>query len=365
MDTGAANPGGACVHAVLDARLWRSSGIGRYIREVAPRVARRLPGWRWTVCAPPGGEARAWAASWNAGYAAWGRGPYAPEDHVPLPPPAGGDVWWSPHTNLPAGVRGAVACTVHDLIPLRFRANWREGVRASVMRWYVGRLRRRARALLCVSRATAADVCRLARVDRGRITVVHQGVDERWFAPAEAFPGPYFLFVGNLKPHKNLGLLARAFARVAAALPHRLVLVGRRDGFFTGDPAARAALDALGGRVEHAGDVDDAALARWYAGATALALPSLCEGFGLTALEAMAAGCPVVASNVSSLPEVVGDAGLLVDPRDEAAWADALVRLAGDGALRARLAGAGRARARGFTWEACADATAAVLSRLA
>ena len=179
------------------------------------------------------------------------------------------------------------------------------------------------------------------------------GVDPEWFdvpRPAAA-ERPYFVFVGNVKPHKNLGRLLDAFAALAPEIPHDLLLVGRRRGFLTGDPEIARRAESLGGRVRFTGFVETEELRRTVAGATALVLPSLYEGFGLPALEAMACGRPVLAARAGALPEVCGDAALYCDPRDPGDIAAGLRRLATDAELAARLAAAGVAHARRFSWD--------------
>jgi glycosyltransferase involved in cell wall biosynthesis len=157
----------------------------------------------------------------------------------------------------------------------------------------------------------------------------------------------HFLYVGNDKPHKNVSTLIDAFARVRAELPDaRLVLVG---GAFT----RYRERDGVAAR----GVVSDDELSSLYRNAIALVMPSLEEGFGLPAVEAMAHGTAVIASTTPALVEVTGDAALHVDARDARAMSEAMLRVARDEALRARLASNGIDRARDFTWKRCAEAT--------
>ncbi len=216
--------------------------------------------------------------------------------------------------------------------------------------------------VLVPSAATAADLADLYGLEPTRVAVTPLGADPPPTPPdpepARAalerlgVPGPFLLAVGTLEPRKNLARLVAAFAEAAAELPeHHLVVVGPA-GWGAAVPA-----EAVPPRVALAGQVDEPALHGLYAAADGLAYPSLYEGFGLPVVEAMAHGVPVLTSDRSSLPEVAGDAALLVDPLDVPAIAKGLVELVSDRALRERLAAAGPRRAAAFTWPATAAAT--------
>jgi glycosyltransferase involved in cell wall biosynthesis len=206
-------------------------------------------------------------------------------------------------------------------------------------------------------------------LDPAKVSAVPHGVDTG-FAPGatagmELPPGPYILYAASLHPRKNLPGLRDAVTMLAAdGFPHRLVIAGgpapdRADSSDL-ERDAQAELAHFPGRVTRITQPSDAELAGLMAGAAAFCLPSLYEGFGLTALEAMACGAPVVVSDRGSLPEVVGEAGVVTDP-SPMAIADALRRVLGDPELAARLSAAGRARAAQFTWARTADGWLAVL----
>jgi len=230
------------------------------------------------------------------------------------------------------------------------------------------------------SAATAKDLLDAFAVDETRVHVVHHGVEAEAFAPIPqagidavrrryGIPGGYVLFVGGIEPRKNLESLVRAFAE-SDAQGLALVIAGGPVRWF---PEATERLDAVieqlppsvQERIVRTGYVNDRDKLALLSGATLLAYPSLYEGFGFPVLEAFAAGVPVMTSNVSSLPEVAGEAALLVDPADLHAIAKALSELVGDADLRAVLSAAGVARASRFTWEATARATAGVLRGVA
>ncbi len=228
---------------------------------------------------------------------------------------------------------------------------------------------RRAAGLIAVSRNAADEVERHLGLSA---TVTYEGVDGQFFQPAseEAIAAlraqlgveRYVLCVGTLQQRKNQVGLLRAFERIQERVPHTLILAG---GEGSGSEAVKAHLAAHPNvRAKWIGYVSEAQLPALYSGAEAFALPSFWEGFGLPVLEAMACGVPVLTSNVSSLAEIAGEAALLVDPRDESALAEGLLRLLTDSALQERLREAGRARAAQFTWQQTAQQTLAVYRRL-
>lgn len=238
---------------------------------------------------------------------------------------------------------------------------------------------RAADEVITLSEASRRDIVAAYHADPKRVHAVHLGLDPA-FQPnasggratvarvSQRPAGPYVLFAAALHPRKNLPALREAMSGLAAeGFPHTLVIAGSRahDREDTSELERAAAADLPGGgRVVRLRDVDDDVLAGLMAEAAAFCLPSLYEGFGLTALEAMACGAPVVVSDRGALPEVVGEAGLVVQPTP-AAIRDALRRLLVDPELTTRLGQAGAERARSFTWDATAAGWLAVLAQAA
>jgi len=285
------------------------------------------------------------------------------------------DLFHSPDFVLPPVRRARTVLTVHDLSFLRLPECSSPSLLAYLMD-AVPRSVARADVLLADSESTRRDLIELLHVPEDRVFVLYAGVEERFRPEAEArdartrerhgLARPYILGVGTLQPRKNYGALIRAFHRLVEEhdLPHDLVIVGSK-GWLYDDVFATIAELGLAERVRLLGLVDDDDLPALYRGADVFAFPSLYEGFGIPVLEAMGCGTPVVTSNVSSLPEVAGDAALQVPPDDVDALADAMWRSISDTALREALRIRGFRQAARFTWKRAAEELIGVYERVA
>ncbi len=363
-------PWGNGMRVLLNAlQAGNRSGTGRYVAE----LARRLPGRAKDV------ELRV----------LWPR-------HVPLPPASlpdffeqveagnplarvyvdqilvhsharrfGADLVHYPANIGPLFPPGRTVLTIHDLTyfhhPEWFRRN-----RAAYYRFATRWSARHANAIIVDSQATADDCRAFLGLGEENMAIVPLGVGDE-FRPVSSeqqatartwyrLPDQFILYAGTMEPRKNLVRLIAAWDRIADACPYDLVLAGR-DGWKTGPIRAAAAASLHPRRIHFPGFIANDDLPALYSAARVLAWPSLFEGFGLPPLEAMACGTPVVVSNRSSLPEVVADAGLLVDPDDVEALSAALFDAATDESLRNRLILSGQARAQGFTWNRTAEMT--------
>jgi len=264
-----------------------------------------------------------------------------------------------PEAPLFSGCRFVV--TVHDLIPLRFFRKftplW------LYQRYYMPQVLQQAEHIITNSQATAQDLVDFFQIPVSKITPILLAHDRANFRPLHLPTRNYFLYLGRNDPYKNLHGLIDAFAKLPHPSDFELWIAGPADERY--QPALVAHITELGltDQVKFLSYVPYAELPVIINQAIALVLPSLWEGFGLPVLEAMACGTPVITSNLSSLPEVTGDAALLVNPTDAAAIADAMYQLATDSALRASLQMASLSRANQFSWEKTGDKTIQVLEQ--
>ncbi len=344
------------------------TGIGRYLTEVL-RAASRA-GWTCVVYgdtatvfewALPGVSFRVLPGRWTQWW-----------DQVSLPRALAADrvsVLLSPYYKRPLVAPCPVVLTIHDLFFIGYPGRRRplyDLAMTALARLYA----RRASAIVADSEHSKRAIVARLGIAPAKVTVIPVALGAE-FGPEPltdavklryGIASPYILYVGNFMPHKNLPRLLSAYAALPGTLRagHALVLAG-------GDRVGRPPLEALAARlgvsdrVMFPGLVHDRDLPALYAGAAVFVLPSLEEGFGLPALEAMACGAPVVASNRGALPEVVGDAALIVDPDAEAEIAHALARVLSDAPLARDLGSRGRARAQLFAPERTAERVVALL----
>jgi glycosyltransferase involved in cell wall biosynthesis len=262
------------------------------------------------------------------------------------------DLFWSPHYNvplLPLKAKKRIV-TIHDAYHLAFKKtlHWKKRLYAETLfRQAISR----SDLILTVSEFSRQELCRLLSLPEHKIQVIYSGVDAAHFSKKVSseskealrkkysLPPSFFLFVGNVKPHKNLQLILAAYEQFSIDLP--LVIVGKVE-------------ISKANKIFVAEGVSDEELPAFYQMALALLFPSLYEGFGLPPLEAMAAGCPVIASNAASLPEICGRAALLIDPTKVDDLGAAMQRMIEDEPLKNALREKGKAHVQKFPWETCA-----------
>jgi glycosyltransferase involved in cell wall biosynthesis len=348
----------------IDMRMLHASGIGIYLSNLVPLVMERLPGCRFHLLGDPEELAALLAAQPRARVIPCTVPIYSVAEQrvIPRVTPPSSEVFWSPHYNIPLLCRGKLLVTVHDVFHLSMSHYLKRMHQRMYARIMFRTIMRKATTILCPSKYTVTELIRMTGYRRDSIYVTYNAVDPAWFEVARSASvtgRPYILFVGNVKPHKNLKGLIRAFDTLKSQIPHDLVIVGKKEGFITADDDT---LRVDSGRILFTGYVQDSELRSYVANADALILPSFYEGFGIPPLEAMACGCPTIVSAGSSLPEVCRDAALYCNPYDHLDIAARISELIQNPGLRDEMAAKGRQHAQQFTWDASAATTARVIS---
>jgi glycosyltransferase involved in cell wall biosynthesis len=259
--------------------------------------------------------------------------------------------------------------TVHDIARFRFGFDPESLFERLMLKLDIIGIKRAAH-IIATSQHTKDDLIKYLGIPETKISLVYNGTDCRVFGPRNGEPldGRYILYVGSERPRKNLGRLFEAFAELRPEFDGlKLVKVGPvgRSRAYRQDTMRKLSCLAIADDVVFVDYVQESDLASYYASAELLAYPSYYEGFGLPPLEAMCSGCPVVTSNTSSLPEVVGEAGIMVSPTDTGGWVEAIRRVLTDNQLRDEMVGKGLEQAKKFSWDRTAQQTLEVYREFA
>jgi glycosyltransferase involved in cell wall biosynthesis len=355
------------VRVAIDARKLHDFGIGTYIRNLLRHLARidQLNEYVLLCQEPDLGVAAQLGPNFRTVLEPSPNYSFREQLHVPwLLRRVRPDVFHAPHYVLPPAVRCRTVVTIHDCIHLMFPQYLPNRAAYAYAKASMWNAAKRSDRVLTVSEASKRDILHFFNVAPDKVVVVYNAIDERfWVAPKEEdmarvreryqLDHGFVLYVGNIKPHKNLVRLIEAFdeLRKQGGFDElKLLIIGDEISRL---PALRRAVHShkLHKQVRFLGYLPDETLAILYRLAAVFVFPSLYEGFGLPPLEAMASGTPVVTSNVSSLPEVAGDAAVLVDPYDPHSIVDGIRRVLTDEALAQELRMKGLVRAREFSWE--------------
>jgi glycosyltransferase involved in cell wall biosynthesis len=349
-----------------------NSGIGVYLRNLLPRVIGKSE-LRFALLGRP---------------ADFARSPWVDHPHITLLPtispiysiaqqlelprliPHNTALYWAPHYDVPLLHKGKLLVTIHDVahvaMPEIFSGVLKQGYARSMLQL----VRRTAAHIMFVSAFSHWEFERLVGRPTGTTSIEHLGIDESWRDPRwGSLPsmrdGPYIVYVGNVKPHKNLAGLLAAFDLIQDRIEHDLLLIGQIDGFLTGDSAVAERLRKKSSRIVFTGPLSDTEVRTLVAKAAILVLPSFYEGFGLPPLEAMACGCPVAAARSASIPEICGDAVLYFDPHEPADIANSILRIVESPAMADELRRKGLIKSGEYLWEDSALRVSDVINRLA
>jgi glycosyltransferase involved in cell wall biosynthesis len=353
----------------IDLRWIDCSGIGTYIKGLIPGLIAALADVRIVGI----GQKRRlqefpWSGAAHVELIDCDASRYSLMEQVllPLVIPRDTDLFFSPHYPMPLLYRGRFIVTVHDLSHIVVPEIASNLVKRTYAETMLRNVRQRASMILTVSNFSKSELLRCTSGSRtDNIATVYEGISDEWYDAAQSprpYGRPYLVYVGNVKPYKNLSRLVEAFLSVLDVVPHDLLIVGQFEGLITGESdkffaRAKSAKE----RIRFMGHVSQDQLMALVGNAAALAMPSLYEGFGFPPLEAMAAGVPTLVARAGSLPEVCGDAALYCNPLSVENMATGIVSILTDEALRSRLICAGKKRVQTYSWATCAQETAGAI----
>jgi glycosyltransferase involved in cell wall biosynthesis len=353
------------VRIAIDARKLRDFGIGTYIRNLLRHLARLDASTEYVVLCRDHDSPFVSELGENFRPVMEWSGQYSIREQITVPLELRrerADLFHAPHYVLPPLTPCRSVVTIHDCIHLRFPQYLPSRLGYAYARSALWIAAHRSARVLTVSEASKRDILQYFRIPESKVAVIYNAIDERFNEepPADEvmrvreryqLNDPFILYAGNIKPHKNLERLIEAFhiIRRGELEDVKLLIIGDEISKYA---ALRRTVHRykLHKHVRFFGFVPDATLAILYRLARVFVFPSLYEGFGLPPLEAMASGTPVITSNVSSLPEVVGDAAMLIDPYEPDAIAGAMRRVLVDDRLRDDMRERGLIRAREFSW---------------
>ncbi|TKC16990.1 glycosyltransferase family 4 protein [Robertmurraya kyonggiensis] len=339
---------------VIDIRMWRHSGIGTYIKSTVLRVINAFPNVEFTLIIGIDFDEKELNWPNNVSFLLFSSSIYTIREQIEFIKKVNGryDYFWSPHYNIPIFFMGKLFATVHDVFHLAI-PQYNKGLKKIYARILFTVLRFRAKKIFTVSEFTKQELIKYIGVKPKKIIAISNGIEEEWFALPQServLEKPYVLYVGNVKPHKNLISLIQAFKLIKDEIKQDLVIVGKKEGFITGDKFIGKAAEELSDRIVFTGYVSDELLKRYYKHADVLVFPSIYEGFGLPPLEAMAVNCPTIVSNKASIPEVCEDASLYIDPHNPMDIAEKILLVLKNEEIKKDLIGRGKAHVKKFKW---------------
>ncbi|KAA3613668.1 MAG: glycosyltransferase family 1 protein [Calditrichaeota bacterium] len=353
----------------IDMRMINNSGIGRYLRSIVPSLVSECEEVQFNVL---GSEDELstypWYTSSNVRFSPFNSPIYSIAEQfeaqrlLSTKP----DLYWVPHYNIPVFYSGKMLVTIHDVFHLAMRHTLKRPDQKIYSRLMFGALKRKADSIISVSEFSKNELIKYTNIATDKISVVHNGLDEKWLAAKSekiSADKPYLLFVGNVKPHKNIKRLVQAFKLISDEINCDLMIIGKKEGFITSESNLENEIAGIENRVKFTGFVSDSELKQFYQNALLFVFPSTYEGFGFPPVEAMACGCPVLASNIGAVTEVCGDAAEYCDPYDVEDMAAKILSLLQENTWRKTLIEKGLQKAGEYTQEKCVQNTIAVIKK--
>jgi len=340
----------------IDSRMYNSAGVGTYLKNLLNQYAKLDHDFGFRLIGNPS-ELREYSYNNNFEIIENDAGIYTLREQIKMPASIGKvNLLHCPHYNIPIQYKGKLVVTIHDVCHLampQFVRKFHQKVYAKAM---LLAATRKADIIITDSEFSKNEIMKYVKVNPNKIRTLYLGVDSDFRVSSEK--ENYILYVGNVKPHKNLKRALQAYSLLLKkGFDCDFIIVGKREGFITEDDELNNITANISEKVIFTGYVSDGQVKEYFRKAILLIFPSLYEGFGLPPLEAMASGTPVVVSNAASLPEIVGNAGVYVDPYDVESIFEGMCKVLSDIELRKELVQKGLARVKGFSWRKTAEKT--------
>lgn len=355
----------------IDIRMINHSGIGTYIQNIVPILLEKRQNDKFFLIGKNNEiKQHSWINKKNVTVINCDSPIYSITEQFALKKliPKSTSLFWSPHYNIPLFYRGKLITTIHDVFHLAFpeQLSLTQKLYSKIMFKAVNF---KSNLIVTVSNFSKKELIEKNKTNFQKIRVVHNGVN-RIENPKikqtnnDLLSKSYLLYVGNVKPHKNLSNLLDAFEIIQEKENIDLIIVGKKDGFITPDKKVLKKAESLGSKVIFTGFISDELLAEYYKNAIALVFPSLYEGFGLPPLEAMVMKCPVISSNKASLPEVCQDSALYFNPESVTDIAEKIQTLLKDQKLQVEFKNKGVRHVQSFSWKKAAEETLTVMDEV-
>jgi glycosyltransferase involved in cell wall biosynthesis len=340
----------------IDTRQIGNSGLGRYISNLVPYIIEYFKDLEFYLLIDPKYSdyySDPLFKQKNVTLIECTAKMYSLREQLDLPKiiPKDTDLFWSPHYVVPIFYSKKTLVTIHDIFHLVAPESFS-----------------RASRIITDSNFSKQEIIRFTSAKPENINVIYLGTNNTIRSSKrsteELSYSPYIVFIGNVKPNKNLLRLMKAFRKLIDIIPHRLLIVGKKEGLLSHDTEVFDYATQLGDRVEFTGFIDNLKLEEILSNAKALVFPSIYEGFGLPPLEAMSHGCPVAVSSAASIPEICGDSALYFDPYSVDEMADKIHQLVTDSGLSKSLIEKGYEKVKVLSWSECAKKTCKLIEDL-
>jgi len=347
-----------------------ASGIGTYIKNIIPLVMSKLNDIRYLLIGNKSELSKAGLLdSLNVDCIPFNAPIYSINEQLLFPRkiPEETTLFWSPHYNIPIFYKGKLLVSIMDLGHIALKNINKDLLKRVYATFMFSQVKKKADATMYISEFSRNEFNKYIGKPYSDQYVTLLGVHEEWYnipSDKNVSAKPYLLYVGNIKPHKNLGALVDAFGKICDKIPHSLIIVGKKEGFITGDDTLVEKAKEFMNRIIFTGRVSDDKLKQYIEQADIFVFPSLYEGFGFPPLEAMAAGTPVLSSNAASIPEICGDAVLYFNPHDIDQLANKMLEMIKNDTLKEKYITRGRKRVKLYNWDKTSKQTIDIIQEL-